>query len=152
MVGGVDFDQLYYESDTFLIGKDVVIEPQTHFRGCCSIGDNAKLGPGSLIENASLGDRVDVVQSVVRDARVGDDVSIGPFAHLRPAAEVGHSMDAVKDMSNYLVGVIGEKADNAPAAGGPADGAGGRADFMVVAAGAALAAGLAAGAAAETPG
>jgi bifunctional UDP-N-acetylglucosamine pyrophosphorylase/glucosamine-1-phosphate N-acetyltransferase len=47
-------------------------------------------GQEALIDNASLGDRVEVVQSVVRDARVGDDVSIGPFAHLRPAAEVGN--------------------------------------------------------------
>ena len=67
-----------------------MVEPQTHFRGCCSIGDNSKLGPGTLIDNASLGDRVEVVQSVVREAKVGDDVSIGPFAHLRPAADVGH--------------------------------------------------------------
>jgi bifunctional UDP-N-acetylglucosamine pyrophosphorylase/glucosamine-1-phosphate N-acetyltransferase len=71
-------------SEDCRFGRDVVVEPQTHFRGCCSIGDNSKLGPGTLIDNASLGDRVEVVQSVVREAKVGDDVSIGPFAHLRP--------------------------------------------------------------------
>ena len=77
-------------SEDCRFGRDVVVEPQTHFRGCCSIGDNSKLGPGTLIDNASLGNRVEVVQSVVREAKVGDDVSIGPFAHLRPAADVGH--------------------------------------------------------------
>ena len=51
-------------SEDCSFGRDVVIEPQTHLRGCCSIGDNSKLGPGSLIENASLGARVDVVQAV----------------------------------------------------------------------------------------
>ena len=30
-----------------------------------------------------------VLHSVVREATVADDVSIGPFAHLRPAAEIG---------------------------------------------------------------
>ena len=71
-------------------GRDVVIEPQTHLRGDCRIGDNCKLGPGSLLEDATLGDSVSVVHSVVREAKVGNDVAIGPFAHLRPAADVGN--------------------------------------------------------------
>ena len=72
-------------------GRDVVIEPQTHLRGSCRIGDNCRLGPGSLLENASLGNGVSVVHSVVREAQVGNDVAIGPFAHLRPAADIGDS-------------------------------------------------------------
>ena len=70
-------------------GRDVVIEPQTHFRGTCQIGDNCRIGPGSLIENASLGSKVSVVHSVVREASIGNEVAIGPFAHIRPATEVG---------------------------------------------------------------
>jgi bifunctional N-acetylglucosamine-1-phosphate-uridyltransferase/glucosamine-1-phosphate-acetyltransferase GlmU-like protein len=35
-------------SEDCRFGRDVVVEPQTHFRGCCSIGDNSKLGPGSI--------------------------------------------------------------------------------------------------------
>ena len=71
------------------IGRDVVIEPQTHLRGDCRIGDNCRLGPGCLIEDAELGTGVTAVHSVIREARVGDGVAIGPFAHLRPAADVG---------------------------------------------------------------
>jgi bifunctional UDP-N-acetylglucosamine pyrophosphorylase/glucosamine-1-phosphate N-acetyltransferase len=70
-------------------GRDVVIEPQTHFRGRCVVGDNSRIGPGSLIEDASVGTNVSVVHSVLREANVGNDVAIGPFAHLRPAADVG---------------------------------------------------------------
>ena len=70
-------------------GRDVVIEPQTHLRGNCQIGDNCRIGPGSLLEDATLGNNVSVVHSVVREASVGNDVAIGPFAHLRPAADVG---------------------------------------------------------------
>ena len=76
-------------SEDCRFGRDVVIEPQTHFRGRCVIGDNCRIGPGSLIEDASLGANVSVVHSVIREANVGDDVAIGPFAHLRPAADVG---------------------------------------------------------------
>ena len=78
-------------SEDCSFGSDVVIEPQTHLRGACRIGDNCRLGPGSLLDNAQLGCDVTVVQSVVRDARVGHDVAIGPFAHIRPATHVGDS-------------------------------------------------------------
>ena len=76
-------------SEDCSFGTDVVIEPQTHLRGRCRIGNNCRLGPGSLLDNAVLGDDVEVVHSVVREATVGNGVAIGPFAHLRPAAEVG---------------------------------------------------------------
>jgi bifunctional UDP-N-acetylglucosamine pyrophosphorylase/glucosamine-1-phosphate N-acetyltransferase len=72
-------------------GRDVVIEPQTHLRGSCRIGDNCRLGPGCLLDNAVLGSDVTVLHSVVSSAFVGDDVAIGPFAHLRPDAEIGNS-------------------------------------------------------------
>ena len=72
-------------------GRDVVIEPQTHLRGSCQIGDDCRLGPGSLIEDATLGRGVSVVMSVVRQASVGDEVSVGPYAHLRPAAVIGNN-------------------------------------------------------------
>ncbi len=71
-------------------GRDVVIEPQTHLRGRCQIGDHSRLGPGSLIEDAELGCGVSVVMSVVRQAKVGNDVSVGPYAHLRPAAVIAN--------------------------------------------------------------
>ena len=72
-------------------GRDVVIEPQTHLRGSCQIGDECRLGPGSVIEDATLGRGVSVVMSVVRQASVGDEVSVGPYAHLRPAAVIGNN-------------------------------------------------------------
>ena len=75
-------------SEDCRFGRDVVIEPQTHLRGSCRIGDNCRLGPGSLLDNAELGNEVSVLHSVVREATVGNGVAIGPFAHLRPAADI----------------------------------------------------------------
>lgn len=75
-------------SEDCSFGQDVVIEPQTHLRGDCHIGDSCKLGPGTLIERSILGERVTVVHSVLRDAKVGNDVAIGPFAHLRPRTAI----------------------------------------------------------------
>ena len=76
-------------SETCQFGTDVVIEPQTHLRGTCQIGDNCRLGPGSFLENAVLETGVTVVHSVINSARVGSNTTVGPFAHLRPAAVIG---------------------------------------------------------------
>ena len=70
-------------------GRDVVIEPQTHLRGSCSLGDGCRIGPGSVLEDAKVGNNVTVMLSVVRSAEIGDDVAIGPYAHLRPGADIG---------------------------------------------------------------
>ncbi len=75
--------------DSVTLGADVVIEPQTHLRGSTVIGSGCRLGPGSLIENSQIGDHVSVLFSVITDSTVGNDVTIGPYAHLRNQADVG---------------------------------------------------------------
>jgi bifunctional UDP-N-acetylglucosamine pyrophosphorylase/glucosamine-1-phosphate N-acetyltransferase len=75
-------------SDGTRFGRDVVVEPQCHFRGQTSIGSGCRIGPGCLIENSSVGDNSQVLQSVLRQAAVGPDCSVGPFSQLRPGAQV----------------------------------------------------------------
>jgi len=75
-------------SEDCQFGMDVVIEPQTHLRGRCNVGDGCKLGPGSLLTNADLDQGVSVLHSVIDDAKVGKQVKIGPFAHLRPGTHI----------------------------------------------------------------
>jgi bifunctional UDP-N-acetylglucosamine pyrophosphorylase/glucosamine-1-phosphate N-acetyltransferase len=76
-------------SDGTRFGRDVVVEPQCHFRGNSMIGHGCRIGPGSLIDNARIGDGVEIVYSVVREAVVASGCAIGPFAQLRPGAELG---------------------------------------------------------------
>ena len=75
-------------SDGTRFGRDVVVEPQCHFRGDAVIGEGCRIGPGSLIDNSRIGDRVEIAYSVVRDAAVASDCAIGPFAQLRPGADL----------------------------------------------------------------
>ena len=75
-------------SENCQFGKDVIIEPQTHFRGKCRIGNDCKIGPGTLLENTDLGCNVRVVYSVVKESMIEDNTTVGPFANLRPGAEV----------------------------------------------------------------
>ncbi|MCY4056298.1 MAG: bifunctional UDP-N-acetylglucosamine diphosphorylase/glucosamine-1-phosphate N-acetyltransferase GlmU [Cyanobacteria bacterium MAG CAR4_bin_6] len=70
-------------------GRDVVVAPQTHFRGSNSIGDDCRIGPGALIEDSHLEAEVEVMFSVVRQARLARGCTVGPFAHLRPGAVLG---------------------------------------------------------------
>jgi bifunctional UDP-N-acetylglucosamine pyrophosphorylase / glucosamine-1-phosphate N-acetyltransferase len=77
--------------DTVTLGADVVIEPQTHLRGNTVIGSGCRIGPGSLLENATVGDRVSIFFSVIKDSTVASDTTIGPYAHLRGYAAVGQN-------------------------------------------------------------
>ena len=69
-------------------GRDVIVEPQCHFRGTTAVGDRSRIGPGSLLEDAEVGRDATVLHSVLRQCRVGDQVEIGPFAHLRPGSDL----------------------------------------------------------------
>jgi bifunctional UDP-N-acetylglucosamine pyrophosphorylase/glucosamine-1-phosphate N-acetyltransferase len=53
------------------------------------IGSGCRIGPGTLIDNARIGDGVEILYSVVRDAVVASDCAIGPYAQLRPGADLG---------------------------------------------------------------
>jgi bifunctional UDP-N-acetylglucosamine pyrophosphorylase/glucosamine-1-phosphate N-acetyltransferase len=91
MLNGVtllDPDTTYIEEGV-TIGADTVIWPNTHLLGETRIGSECQIGPNTLIASSLLGDRVQVVQSVVEDSQVADDVHIGPFAHLRAGAHIG---------------------------------------------------------------
>ncbi|MDJ1179572.1 bifunctional UDP-N-acetylglucosamine diphosphorylase/glucosamine-1-phosphate N-acetyltransferase GlmU [Roseofilum sp. BLCC_M91] len=75
--------------DTVRIGSDVLIEPQTHIRGNTAIGSGCRIGPGSLIENSEIGEKVTVLYSVISDSVVNSKTRIGPYAHLRGQAQIG---------------------------------------------------------------
>jgi bifunctional UDP-N-acetylglucosamine pyrophosphorylase/glucosamine-1-phosphate N-acetyltransferase len=93
-------------SDGTRFGRDVVVEPQCHFRGQSVVGDGCRIGPGSLIDNARIGERVEIVYSVVRDAEVAADCAIGPYAQLRPGAnlESGCRVGNFVEIKNSRIG------------------------------------------------
>ncbi len=100
MLGGVtviDPSSTYIGADV-TIGSDTVLLPGTVLTGRTVIGEDCKIGPNSEIENAEIGDGTSVAHSVVRDSKVGDHVSVGPFAHLRPGASLA---DGVK-IGNFV--------------------------------------------------
>ncbi|MFY7694941.1 MAG: bifunctional UDP-N-acetylglucosamine diphosphorylase/glucosamine-1-phosphate N-acetyltransferase GlmU, partial [Cyanobium sp.] len=73
-------------SDGTRFGRDVVVEPQCHFRGNTVIGEGCRIGPGCLIEDSAIGDGVELLYAVVRESRVANGCTVGPFAQLRGGA------------------------------------------------------------------
>ncbi|MDM5196830.1 bifunctional UDP-N-acetylglucosamine diphosphorylase/glucosamine-1-phosphate N-acetyltransferase GlmU [Fictibacillus enclensis] len=83
----VDPDQTYISADA-VIGRDTVIYPGTMITGTSRIGDNNIIGPNSEIKDSMIGNGNTIKQSVVHDSEVGNEVNIGPFAHVRPASSI----------------------------------------------------------------
>lgn len=92
MAGGVTI----YRPETCVIdaqveiAPDTVIEPFVQLRGATRIGSDCTIRSYTVIENCTLGDDVLVRQAcVLAESTVADGARIGPFAHLRPATEIG---------------------------------------------------------------
>ncbi|MFO0691333.1 MAG: bifunctional UDP-N-acetylglucosamine diphosphorylase/glucosamine-1-phosphate N-acetyltransferase GlmU [Myxococcota bacterium] len=67
----IDPDAVYVDA-TVRIGRDSVIEPGVVITGRSRLGEGCHIKAGCVIE----------------DSRIGDDVTIGPSAHLRPGNEL----------------------------------------------------------------
>ena len=80
-----------YIEEGVLIGADTTIYPNVHLSGNTVIGPDCLLEPGAVIRDSLLGRGVTIkAGSVLTGSKVGDDVSIGPMAHLRPGTVLGN--------------------------------------------------------------
>jgi bifunctional UDP-N-acetylglucosamine pyrophosphorylase/glucosamine-1-phosphate N-acetyltransferase len=66
------------------IAADVVIEPFTSLLGSTRVGAQSVIGPLTTVIDTKVGERSAVVHSYATGAEIGDQVSVGPFAYLRP--------------------------------------------------------------------
>lgn len=66
------------------VGRDTVLLPGTMLRGETAVGSGCVIGPNCEITDCEIGDGVTIRHSVLTGCRVEDDVSVGPFAHIRP--------------------------------------------------------------------
>lgn len=77
-----------YLDATVELATDVTLEPGVVLRGSTRIGEGTRIGAGSRIVDTVVGRDCTVVSSVLERSVVGDRVTIGPFAHLRPGCVV----------------------------------------------------------------
>lgn len=74
------------------IGVDTILYPDTYLQGQTTVGEQCSLGPGALIRDSVVGDRCEIVFSVVEEAVLEDEVDIGPYSHLRRGAHLGRGV------------------------------------------------------------
>lgn len=97
-----------YISRNVSIGKDSVIWPGCMISENCVLGEDCMIGPNTQISGSSIGERVNVKQSVVMDSDVSDDTTIGPFAYIRPGSKIGRHVK-VGDFVEIKNATIGDK-------------------------------------------
>lgn len=74
---------------TLTVGKDVRIDVNTVFIGKVELGDNVVIGSNCVIQDCRIGSNVTIhANSVLEAAHVADNCSVGPFARLRPGANL----------------------------------------------------------------
>jgi bifunctional UDP-N-acetylglucosamine pyrophosphorylase/glucosamine-1-phosphate N-acetyltransferase len=88
------------------IGADTVIGAGVTLRRDTRIGAGCTVGPQATIDGSELGDGVTVLHAVLVDCTVADRVTIGPFAYLRPEADVreGAKIGTYVEVKKSVVG------------------------------------------------
>jgi bifunctional UDP-N-acetylglucosamine pyrophosphorylase/glucosamine-1-phosphate N-acetyltransferase len=71
------------------LGQDIEVDINVLFEGCNTIGNNVTIGANSILKNAVIADDVVILANcIIEDAVVGAGSRIGPFARLRPQAQL----------------------------------------------------------------
>ncbi len=69
---------------TVVIERDTVLYPFTWLGGKTVIGKDCRIGPNTRLTNVQVGNETEVHFSYAHDCEIGNGVTVGPFAHLRP--------------------------------------------------------------------
>ena len=93
--------------ETVVIGAGTRIEPGVVLKGDTIIGEGCLLTSGSRVEDCVIGDRTIINASQCYRSRIGNEVTVGPFSHIRPDSDLAdhvHIGDFV-EVKNSFIGV-----------------------------------------------
>jgi len=90
MLNGVTFinPESSSVSEESEIGKDVIIEANSHIRGFSKISENCVIGPNTFIENATIEENSKIVNTTIFNSEIMANVNIGPYSHIRPGSTI----------------------------------------------------------------
>ncbi len=72
------------------IGEDTILEPFVQLLGRTTVGSDCRIRSYSVLEDATLGDKVLVRHgSIITASTIANSASIGPYSHIRPESEIG---------------------------------------------------------------
>ena len=84
----IDQNQTYV-GENVQVAPGVVLFPGTHLRGSTSIDSGCHIGPDCWIEDSIIEKECIVRYSYLEQSRIRERTTVGPYAHLRPGADVG---------------------------------------------------------------
>lgn len=87
----LDPDSTFVDADV-VIGKDTVIYPFTWLEGKTIIGENCIVGPSSRFSDVKIGNNVTAQFTYAHECEVADDVTMGPYVHLRPDTKLSEKV------------------------------------------------------------
>ncbi len=101
----IDPATTYIDTDVE-IGADTIILPGTMITGKTRIGLACRIGPGTIIDQSTLGNGCIVRNSVLEGATLEEGVSIGPFSHCRPGSYLARNvrMGNFAEVKNSYIG------------------------------------------------
>ncbi|WP_137224148.1 bifunctional UDP-N-acetylglucosamine diphosphorylase/glucosamine-1-phosphate N-acetyltransferase GlmU [Shewanella sp. MEBiC00475] len=71
------------------VGMDVMIDVNVIFQGKVTLGNNVIIGAGAILIDCDIADNAEIKPyTIVEGAKLGQAASAGPFARLRPGAEL----------------------------------------------------------------
>jgi bifunctional UDP-N-acetylglucosamine pyrophosphorylase/glucosamine-1-phosphate N-acetyltransferase len=73
---------------TVTIDADATLLPSVDLHGATHVGAGAVVGPQTSLTDTSVGPRAYLDRTVAKQARIGADVTTGPFAYLRPGTDL----------------------------------------------------------------
>ncbi len=71
------------------LGIDVTLLPGTSLEGATSVASGAVVGPDTTLVDVEVGENATVSRTHASLAVIGPEVSVGPFAYLRPGTRLG---------------------------------------------------------------
>ena len=91
--------------ETVVIGVGTRIEPGVVLKGNTIIGEGCLLTSGSRVEDCVIGDRTIINASQCYRSRIGNEVTVGPFSHIRPDSDLAdhvHIGDFVEGKNSFI--------------------------------------------------
>jgi bifunctional UDP-N-acetylglucosamine pyrophosphorylase/glucosamine-1-phosphate N-acetyltransferase len=99
---------------TLFVGRDVLIDANVIFEGQVSLGNNVVIEANCFIRDTVIGDNCRIKShSIIEQARIAQNVDVGPFARLRPGTvlEKGAKIGNFVETKNAILGE-GSKASH----------------------------------------
>ncbi|GAB1265651.1 bifunctional UDP-N-acetylglucosamine diphosphorylase/glucosamine-1-phosphate N-acetyltransferase GlmU [Aurantivibrio infirmus] len=95
-------------------GTDVTVDINCVIEGEVELGDNVSIGPNCCLKNAKIGDNCVIkANTIVENASVAENCEVGPFARLRPGADLrlGAKVGNFVEIKKSVIG-IGSKVNH----------------------------------------